>query len=143
MNENRESSYDGADFTIERYSGNRYLCYPKGTDSNISMVALTDVTKTLNIPFPHRFIAFDYYHTDSSDVASNTEVDLTIRRTILRNIPRKMQVKPFYDEIFDAEASEEFGETFERPPAKYDITLQGLTTGDLVYLVVYIQKMED
>ena len=138
----REASFNSGNWRFERYSGNRYFAYYVATSDNTIAQTGSDVTIQLTVPFPHRLIGFDIHHMSSAYADSADQLNISIKRTLVASFPARAQVNLYTDSLFNADGTEKFGETFEYPPATYDITLNTTST-DKALLIFYFQLLED
>ena len=110
----------------------------------VNYIAMTgsDVPTQLHVPFPHRFMRFHLYHTDSSDAASNDALSVTIERPA-GTVPT---LSKFTDQLFKesyipaSKLIEVFGETFEYEECIWSVVLNSTST-DRIYLEIFVQNL--
>lgn len=69
-------------WTFARYAHRRWKVFIRDSDGNRLLMTGSDVTTELHIPFAHRFLSWDFYHTDTDGAASTDSLTITVRRTV-------------------------------------------------------------
>ena len=128
-------------WTFERVAQNIWKIFRTTAPHSITMTGAA-VTTELVIPFAHRWLRMNWYHTDSAYAASVVNLSVTMQRTADTIVPANFEEDLFEDTaIVTATATEVFGEAFEYERTIYDLIMD-TTNGHLVFPVFYIQKLE-
>ena len=101
----------------------------------------SDVVKELHVPFPHRWIRFHVFRTDSSHAVTYTDLDFKIERAVGGTFPVRFREVLFKEiNMTDYYFSEVFGEGHEYENSTWQITMNGTNT-NLLYPMFYVQRI--
>src|SRR3990170_3393800 len=118
-----ESKLDAGDFILEQYESRYYKATLK-TGYATMLGTGTAVTKTLIIPFAHRWQSTHFTHHTAAEVDSNAKLNILIRRPKLKNTPTQFE-EDFLrlDQIVAPRVSDTWGDSFERERSIYDVIM--------------------
>lgn len=130
-----------AGWVYEDIGKNFWKIYPTGTYHSVTMTG-SDVTKQLPVDSSHRLIRMTFFHSTSTYGRSTDNLLLRIERPAGTLTPLKFVEYLFEEDLLtDAEITLIFGETYEYEATIWKFTFN-TTSGDLIFPVIYIQKIE-
>lgn len=129
------------DFELFNFADNHIVATLKGTTKYLTMTG-AEVTKLLQIPYPHRLVKMILRHTSSADVDSIDPLDIQIRRDT-----GKIEINSVLKEILKTEAdlvdsaiTITFGDGFEYEASTWTLGFNSTAT-DRVYIQIYLQRL--
>lgn len=135
-------SFEIGPWNLDRISDTRvYKAYIRVDDQAIVMTG-ADVETQLVIPFPHKWLRTDFYHTDAAFAASMDALYLSIQRPAGTVPGLDVFIEYLIDkyDITDAEFGENWGENFEYEDCEWVVILNTTAT-DLVYPIFYLERI--
>jgi len=133
------------EFRYERLSNtNHIFIYPHPdihADSALTMTG-SDVTKYIDVPFPHRIVKLLLTHLDTNDAKTTDAMEVQLQVEVGRDSISKLAADYVFHEtdINVAEFAEHFRDGFEYPARTYTLVLKADNT-DKVIPVLHIQQL--
>jgi hypothetical protein len=129
-------------WTFKRIGKNIYKIYRTVDPHSITMTG-SEVLTDLTIPFPHRLIRLNLFHTSSTYVASTFQWQYRFIRVAGTLDPQHFEEYIIgEDNMLIPWITEVFGEGFEYEAGNYRLGITAYTSGELVFPVLYVQKLE-
>lgn len=127
-------------WTFRKFGKVFYRIFP--TDFFITMTG-ADVNTQLRIPFDHKWIRTDFYHTlaGAADVSvASLLISIQRRAGVVEPIADFVEFLFHEDRIRHAQIGENWGENFEYEATTWDIILNSDNT-DLVYPIFVVERL--
>jgi hypothetical protein len=129
-------------WTFKRIGKNIFQVYPTPSPHSITMTG-ADVTTSLTVPFPHRWIRLTFLHTDNAYTPQTiSELAITFQRSQGQATPDKFAEVLYHDEyLIDPYITARGGETHEYESSVYKLILNSTNT-HLIFPNFYLQQLE-